>query len=380
VSDEKVLFNELKKAITETFLQDFPMTTPDMSQWKGLDIIYFQEHLRQKVRGNVSEKWFYTYFKSPFEKLPRVDMLNMLAQYSGFRSWAEFVEKKSSQKKEKNEEIVPIQEEANGQENTEIPVVINSFVSESQENNRESKIMVPESKLAKPAFETSVPKEKKIRHIAVSRLVYWSIGGVLALIGIFLGTYYYENKNTCDFCFYDADRGSLIQANLDITIIKKGFSPEFYSIKEGCFSYRSTADILTMVVTSPIYKKDTFVVGLKEIRDNSKKNKINFKLRPDDYAIMLKYYSTLNTQDELRKAELIKQRRAELDKLIADNALIYQVYDNDIFGVEVLDKKKYIDFMTTPTTSLKNYVLISSTTDKYNKINFIKFKIQKDES
>jgi len=368
LSEEKILFDGLKNAITKTFLQDFPMTNPDISQWRGLDIIYFQEHLRQKVRGNVSEKWFYTYFKSPFEKLPRVDMLNMLAQYSGYRSWAEFVEKKSPSKEEKTEETALAQEPEDIQEKTETSATAVPYIIENQENNS-----------IKTAVGISALKEEKKHHIAIDRLVYWAGGMIIILAGIFSGVYYFESKNTYVFCFYDADRSSLIQTNLDITIMKEGFSPEFYSIKQGCFSYHSTADTLKMLVTSPIYKKEIFVVGLKEIRGNSEENKRNFKLRPDDYAIMLKYYSTLNTQDEQRKVELIKQRRAELDKLIADNALIYQVYDNDVFGVEVLDKKKYIDFMTTPITSLKNYVLISSTTDKNNRINFIKFKIQKNE-
>ncbi|MDR1876864.1 MAG: hypothetical protein LBQ84_04500, partial [Flavobacteriaceae bacterium] len=80
MNQEEILFGQLKKEVSNTFLQDFSSSNPDISQWKGLDIIYFQEHLRQKVRGNVSEKWFYTYFKSSFEKLPRIDMLNLLAQ------------------------------------------------------------------------------------------------------------------------------------------------------------------------------------------------------------------------------------------------------------------------------------------------------------
>jgi hypothetical protein len=55
---------------------------------KVLIIIYFQEDLRKKAKGNISEKSFYTYFKTvPSSKLPRIDMLNLLAIYAGYQTW-----------------------------------------------------------------------------------------------------------------------------------------------------------------------------------------------------------------------------------------------------------------------------------------------------
>ncbi|MGZ5188253.1 MAG: hypothetical protein ACXWB5_02320 [Kaistella sp.] len=63
----------------------------EISKWKGIDIIYFQEDLRKKAKGNISEKSFYTYFKnSPVTKLPRIDMLNILSVYAGYVSWYDF--------------------------------------------------------------------------------------------------------------------------------------------------------------------------------------------------------------------------------------------------------------------------------------------------
>ncbi|MDR2122387.1 MAG: hypothetical protein LBP34_04595 [Flavobacteriaceae bacterium] len=347
-NQEKIFFEQLKKEVSKTFLQDFPSSNPDISQWKGLDIIYFQEHLRQKVRANVSEKWFYTYFKSPFEKLPRIDMLNLLAQYCGYRrGWTEFLENHKTNSAE---------------EHTDVPANV-------PEKNTEYK------------NETSHSGKKDENAGKIRKIIYAGVIVLVVLLLIFIGEKYYDYKNTYDFCFYDADRGSLIKSKLEIVIQKEGFSPEYYTITNGCFFYKSTIDTLKMTVSSPMYKKESFVVGLKEIREKGEENHRNFKLRPDDYAIMLYYYSTaINNTDEKHKALLIKQRKEELNKLIADNALIYQVYDSELFGVEVLDKKKYIDFMTTPTTSLKNYVLITSQVNKNNKINLIKFKIQRDEN
>ncbi|MGM5631752.1 hypothetical protein O2K51_12690 [Apibacter raozihei] len=360
---EEILFKQLKKEVTETFLQDFPSSNPDISKWKGLDIIYFQEHLRQKVRGNVSEKWFYTYFKSSFEKLPRIDMLNLLSQYCGYRrGWAEFTENHHPYIALNNDVI------GGGSEEKEVDINPNSEESVSIDYN-------------KPFEDTNKSKLPAVRKSNYKKISLIVLSAILILGLIFGIAKYFENKNTYDFCFYDTDRGSLIKSRLEIVIQKQGVSPEFYTINNGCFSYRSSSDTLKMIVSSPMYKKETFVVGLKEIREKGEDNHKNFKLRPDDYAIMLYYYSTaVNSTDEKQKAQLIKQRKEELNKLISDDALIYQVYDSELFGVEVLDKKKYIDFMTTPTTSLKNYVLITSQVNNKNKINLIKFKIQKNEN
>jgi hypothetical protein len=77
----------------------------------------------------------------------------------------------------------------------------------------------------------------------------------------------------------------------------------------------------------------------------------------------------------------ITKKREELDKIISDNALIYQVYDNESYGLETLDKQKYIGFVTTPKKSLKNFKMIETKVSPTSKkIVLIKFKIQPDET
>ena len=58
--------------------------------WNGDAIVMFQEDLFSEVKGKVSEKWFYTYFKNDASKLPRIDMLNLLSSYIGFENWHAF--------------------------------------------------------------------------------------------------------------------------------------------------------------------------------------------------------------------------------------------------------------------------------------------------
>jgi hypothetical protein len=84
-------FEQLKKDVQTEFLKESNSSHDDISKWKGIDIIYFQEDLRKKAKGNISEKSFYTYFKtSPVTKLPRIDMLNLLSIYAGYDSWYDF--------------------------------------------------------------------------------------------------------------------------------------------------------------------------------------------------------------------------------------------------------------------------------------------------
>ena len=83
---------------------------------------------------------------------------------------------------------------------------------------------------------------------------------------------------------------------------------------------------------------------------------------------MLFYYSKSLTD--------LKKKRASLNYLISDDALIYQVYDSDQYGVETMDKQRYISLVTLPTTSLENLDVIDTKTDKNGKINMIKFRIR----
>ena len=61
-----------------------------IEDWKGDDIVAFQEDLFSKVKARVSEKWFYTYIKNEAKKLPRIDMLNLLSNYVGYQNWNDF--------------------------------------------------------------------------------------------------------------------------------------------------------------------------------------------------------------------------------------------------------------------------------------------------
>ncbi|WP_413533793.1 hypothetical protein [Empedobacter brevis] len=348
------IFEILKKTISNRFLEENSAQSENISDWKGQEITSFQDDLFNKTRSTVSEKWFYTYFKSDFKKLPRIDMLNLLAQYCGYKNWAHFLNA------QKIEHFGSNKVEESSIESTE------NETSLAEENvQEETKVDI----LAEPSQEKEgIPEKKEVAKIKPKqKLISIIVASVILLSGIGIAIYYsFFIQREYEFCFVDSDRQSKITNSVEVTIIRDGFTPLYLSTKTGCIKFESQKDTIKMFVSSPYYKQDTFKVNLHQYNQPEK-----LLLEPDDYKIMLYYYSN--------SAKDLKQRISKLNQMIADDALIYQVYDNDFFGVEILSKQQYINLVTMPTTSLKNFSLIESESKK-GKIVKLKFKIQQDEN
>lgn len=76
-----------------------------LEEYSLQDIRDFQADLEAECKSSVSEKWFYTYFKNDAGKLPRIDVLNLLCAWIGFRNWDDFVhahQAPTAKKKEQN--------------------------------------------------------------------------------------------------------------------------------------------------------------------------------------------------------------------------------------------------------------------------------------
>lgn len=327
-------FQQLKEAIQTEYLKEHTPTFDEIAKWKGIDIIYFQEDLRKKAKGNISEKTFYTYFKSSqIEKLPRIDMLNLLAIYVGYQSWADF----------KKQNPISIDNE------TLYPLGITENIQEQKTDNQENKTYW------------------------LAQYKSYFLGGAGVLFLILLGlTLSYFSKKTYQFCFTDADRGTAIQNSIDIKVIKENESPIHYKVKAGeCFRIETQDKTLRMEVSSPLYEKVEIFRNLENAPELEQ-----ISLKPDDYALMLYYYSTKETDNT--SLEHIKNKQQKLHHLISENALIYQVFDNEIYGIETLTKQKYIGLVTTPTKSLQNLKVLSTKMEN-GKITSIKFKIEPNE-
>lgn len=331
------MFDLLKKDVSKRFFESNSASSPDISEWKGQDIVSFQEDVFTKTRSTVSEKWFYTYFKSDFKKLPRIDMLNLLTQYAGYSGWSEFLRKQQ-----------------------------NSFENPTTTLNSEELIEIPESDTKNRGLQPPQPERKletKKQSGKLGYVLFAILGLGIVASAVYFGFFY---QKTYEFCFVDADRNSAITEPIEITIARKGFTPLELFTEKGCVEFSSSEDTLLMAINSTYYKQDTFKLNLHEYRGME-----TIRLEPDDYKVMLRHYS--------KSSQSVKERIKMLDEMIADDALIYQVYDNEYFGVEVLSKKQYINLVSLPTSSLKNFTLIEAER-KSGKIVKIKFKIHSDEN
>lgn len=335
------LFELLKKEITSCFFERNSASSADISDWKGQDIVSFQEDLFEKTKSSVSEKWFYTYFKNnELKKLPRIDMLNILSQYVGYSGWSEFSAGQFSKVGG---------QQPNGKIEDE-KTVIETIIEKEENDNSDQK-------------EKVKPQKNTGRKSLIPAIILSFVG--LAVLGtaVYFSLIY---QRTYEFCFIDADRNTPITEPIEITVARQDFTPLELMTDKGCVTFPSKEDTLLMTIKSTYYKQDTFKIDLRLYQGRE-----TIRLQPDDYKVMLRHYS--------KSSQSVKERIKMLDQMIDDHALIYQVYDNEFFGVEVLSKKQYINLMSLPTTSLKNFTLIEAEKNKNGKIIKIKFKINSDE-
>lgn len=382
---ELLHFEQLKKDVQAQYLKDHSPSYDEISKWKGIDIIYFQEDLRKKAKGNISEKSFYTYFKSsPVNKLPRIDMLNLLSIYAGYSSWYEFKKKHLFANEVLTEDTNLSEEELNNLEKLisniaesskdENPLQKTSVLAPEnivlQKNNTDSQIIEEISDNKTKAYQTEIKQQKK----SYQKAIWIAVSTVFVISLVLLGFKDEIFQKTYTYCFTDADRNLNVQRDIEIKVIKENESPIFYRIKPGeCFVYPSKDKTLKMQISSTVYENLEINRNLENAPENE-----TIALKPDDYKMAVYYFSIKDIQGA-NTEELIKQKRKQLESRISNDAVITQVYDSDIYGIETLDKQKYITLVTTPTTSLKNLKLIEMKKDK-GKIVSIKFKISTNEN
>lgn len=378
-------FEQLKNEVQTQYLENHTPSFDDISKWKGIDIIYFQEDLRKIAKGNISEKSFYTYFKnSPVTKLPRIDMLNILCVYTGYVSWYDFKKNhlfadeilkehedladaalKKLEDEQANSEVFPItlQEPEKNDKNPLISTLEVEKIVDLQNSTNDNQIIKAENQI----LNQDNLSNSKSNISLVKKYLWLSISAILAILVGLLGFKDELFSKKFYYSFIDADRNSKINAELQVQILKENESPILYVAKPNePFVYTTKSKTLKMVVSSPYYKTDTIQRNLENAPEAE-----NIELKPNDYAIMLFYYS--------KSIKDLKKKRVTLNYLISDNALIYQVFDNQFYGVETMDKQRYINLVTLPSTSLEKLEVIDTQINKAGKIIMIKFKIGTDE-
>ncbi|KQT15467.1 hypothetical protein ASG31_14465 [Chryseobacterium sp. Leaf404] len=379
-------FEQLKKSVQAQYLTQYTPSFDEISKWKGIDIIYFQEDLRKKAKGNISEKSFYTYFKSsPVAKLPRIDMLNLLSIYAGFDSWYDF--------KKQNlfaGELLRDEDEITDNDLKELEKTVSASIN--LEGNPENRNIEAKSETILNDLQKSNTDNQKVKEfpqntplpensrITTSKKSFQKTAWIAAssVFVILLGLLGFKDEifqKTYTYHFTDADRNQGVQSDIEIKVIKENESPILYRIKPGeKFVYPSKDKSLKMQISSAVYEN----LEVNRNLENAPKEE-TIELKPDDYKMALYYFSIKDIKGD-NSEQLIQQKRKQLENLISNAAVITQVYDSDIYGLESLDKEDYITLVTTPTTSLKNLNVIEMKKDNKGKIVSIKFKISNNEN
>lgn len=304
VKDKEIQsFDLLKQKIVEQMQQSFPGLNPAISEWKGQDIVDFQEELLYKANAHISEKWFYTHLKSGKETLPRIDILNLLSKYAGYANWDDFKFKNTI-----------------------------------------------------PDKAADATKEANKYFIYIPLLV-------IVILGIFVVLFKMMSSGNYKFQFYDADtRQPVVNNIIEVQVLHDGESPVNYLCgPDGRFTVKTDKVNIRFVVKSPYYQTDTIFRLLDKFNRNE-----SVQLRPDNYAMMIQYFSSMNVKDW-------QKRRDQLNRIIADSAMIYQVFDKEKIGVELFNKSEFINKLTFPSTGLKQIEILDT---KYqgDKISLIRFK------
>ncbi len=325
ILQELKYFEELKKEVAAVFQKSYPNCNSNISEWKGQDIIDFQEELISKVHGRISEKWFYTHIKSPADKLPRIDMLNMLSEYAGYKNWNDFLG--SKQAAENNVSTLAV-------------------VSENKENFS-----------VKNKEEKSIAKPKK-KTVQLGKLIVLFITILLlAIVAIKLLS---TENHLYKCCFVDIDGHTSIKGIIRVTVLMEGESPVYAETNaDGCLQLDGKKNKIKFVINTPYFHPDTFARILnKEVIEEK------IQLKADDYAVMIHYFSKSNIKDW-------QKRRLQLNEMISENAKFFQVYSNND-GMELYNKKEFIDKLTMPLKSLRNVEILDV---KYsgNKISELRF-------
>lgn len=382
-------FEQLKKDVQAQYLKEYTPSYDDISKWKGIDIIYFQEDLRKKAKGNISEKSFYTYFKnSPVTKLPRIDMLTILSVYAGYNSWYEFKKQHLFAG-----EMLQEEQDLDEENRKELEKTVSSALNLPNEENLLPKKDLDTAKttdLQKTITENQIVESKTFNENirennpviqpkkSYQRTIWIAATSIFVVLLGLLGFKDEIFEKTYTYCFTDADRNQKVQSTIEIKVIKENESPLFFRIKPGeCFHYPSKDKSIKMQISSTMYEN----LEINRNLENAPEEEI-IELKPDDYKMAVYYFSTKDVKgvNAVEQFNLIRQKRKQLENLISNDAVITQVYDSDIYGLESLDKQDYITLVTTPTTSLKNLNVIEMKRDKKGKIISIKFKISTNEN
>lgn len=257
-------FIQLKQALLKT-AQSRLNIHKAFAEWSLGDIADFQADLEAVCKSSISEKWFYNHLKNESERLPRIDVLNLLAGYVGYKNWDDF-------------------------------------------------------RLAQPQENKGQP---------VSKLIFLAPFLILLSAAYFLWP---EREHRVVLLLQDA----YTREHIPLQRMKIWGEDQKFLNPQSNGSLKPTGD--TLFVDGPYYKPGKTAVGTGDT--------LRLTLYPDDYALMLNYFSRST-------AENWQKRRQQLLEAIHEEAKIFQSHPQ-YEGIELLNRNEFIDRLILPINSLRN--------------------------
>lgn len=238
--EDNIIYERLRKEIANVMKKSYPGVNSDVSEWKGQTITDFQEDLLQRVNGRISEKWFYTHMKSTDHTLPRIDVLNMLSQYAGYRNWDEF--------RHRN--------------------------------------------LATTNLSDTLAKSNRV-FIFLPLII-------LSVVAVLFTFYKIINTQNYRFTFIDADTGEpILNTRIQAELLLNNETPVSYlSDSKGNIIIRTDQSKIRLAVNAPCYLEDTIIRIVKKFNRNEQ-----IRLKSDPYSLMIQYFSQTDVESWQNRRE-----------------------------------------------------------------------------
>jgi len=268
-------FGQLKTLLLEQYRKRYPEWQEPLHAFGSREIRRFQELFEEKVGSTISERWVYTHLKTErATRLPRIDVLDLLAQMVGFADWQVFK--------------------------------------------------------ARQQPETPVKTKRAWQVPALPLSGYWVLG--LTALLLTLGWLQLAEKSWEYTICLEASAGAvgidLEEAKL--TIFRADESPEVLGFNgANCLHVHLKTDRVHFMLEAPYHHADTITRRLK-----NRKTKEVFQLTTDDYALMIHYFSKGSVEDwQQRRQQLdaLIAWDAEIVQLSPDGTLGVALYDKEMF-------------------------------------------------
>lgn len=311
-------FSQLKAALLKQYKAEHPHFQGSLSDFKGREIANFQEMLMNQVQGRISEKWFYTHLKvGKNEKLPRQDMLNLLARFTGYQHWDDF-------KKEYQQTVVSKPETAS-------------------------------------AVATQRPAEQPIKKQPAATW-YFLAAIVLGLGFAFVNLMPDNEEHELEFCFVNDFSQKKIKADeLKVYWLKTGETPQELNVNtSGCVELSIPLDSIVLRIEGPYFQNQTIN------RTLTTNHQETVGVQPDEYSTLLKYFATADVA-------AWKEKRAQLEALFAPEAMILQLAPDGKTGMALYNKEEFINKLTMPLKTMKNMQLVDQERNTEHQITSLKF-------